>query len=121
MNLDRPFFWDPNLGKYAVKNHIVCMYVYNDTTRGVFWVFKYPKMHFFITIIYIIYTFYIRYNVMGFFRFPNVSNNFHAVAFTDIYTIIYYELCKQNNISVYFWGFLDFQKFPFYPIWFGFK
>ena len=38
-NLDRPFFWDPNLGKYAVKNHIVCMYVYNDTTCGVFWGF----------------------------------------------------------------------------------
>ena len=41
-NLDRPFFWDPNLGKYAVKNHIVCMYVYNDTTCGVFWGFKKP-------------------------------------------------------------------------------
>jgi hypothetical protein len=38
-NLERPFFWDPNLRKYAVKNHIVCMYVYNDTTCGVFGVF----------------------------------------------------------------------------------
>ena len=38
-NLDRPFFGIPILGKYAVKNHIVCMYVYNDTTCGVFWGF----------------------------------------------------------------------------------
>jgi len=30
------------LGKYAVKNHIVCMYVYNDTTCGVFGVLKNP-------------------------------------------------------------------------------
>jgi len=43
---------------------------------GFFGVLKNPILQYFITIIYIVYTFYIRYNVMGFFDFqifPNIS------------------------------------------------
>ena len=82
------------------------MYVYNDTTCGVFWVFKYPILQYFITIIYIVYTFYIRCNVMGFLDFqifPIISMQWHLPIYTQLFITSYANKPTFQCIFGVFW------------------
>jgi len=73
---------------------------------GFFGVFKYPILQYFITIIYIVYTFYIRCNVMGFLDFqifPIISMQWHLPIYTQLFITSYANKTIFQCIFGVFW------------------